>query len=326
MTAPTLAGARTSPPPVTSKAGNGPARRRGTPRGRAWTGYAFLAPFFVVFAVFVLFPIVLALWSSLHRISLGLPARPFVGGSNYADLFAGDSVTSIEFWKAMSASGIFTAASVPFLVVVPFAVALLLNRAFRGRTFFRAAFFAPYVLGVAVIGLLWRYLLDQNIGPVNQALAAVGLPHDIAWETSLPAAWFALVGVTVWWTLGYNAVIYLAALQDVPQELYEAARVDGAGVWRQFWTVTVPNTRRVLQFVVTITIIASANMYGQAALITQEQPGTSTRTAIGFIAQTGIQGFDIGTSSAMSMILAVVLMGVSALVFLAFRKVGGSEE
>lgn len=286
----------------------------------------FLAPFFVVFAVFVLLPIVLALWSSLHSISLGLPGRPFVGLGNYADLFGGQSVTSIEFWKSMSASGIFTVASVPFLVVVPFAIALLLNRRFRGRTFFRAAFFAPYVLGVAVIGLLWRYLLDQNIGPVNAVLGALGLPSDTAWETSLPAGWITLVGVTIWWTVGYNAVIYLAALQDVPQELYEAARVDGAGAWQQFWTVTVPNTRRVLQFVVTITIIASANMYGQAALITQEQPGTSTRTAIGFIAQTGIQGFDIGTSSAMSMILAVVLMAISALVFTVFRRVGGSDE
>lgn len=294
-------------------------------RGRPWTPYVFLAPFFVLFAVFVVVPIGLGIWASLHRWSLGLPNQPFVGVENYADLFTDSSVLSVEFWKGMQATAIFTVASVPLLVVVPFGLALLLNRAFPGRTFFRAVFFAPYVLGVAVIGLLWNYLLDRQLGPVNQILGAVGLPADISWTTSLPAGWVALVVATLWWTLGFNTVIYLAALGDVPAELYDAAKVDGAGPWQRLWAVTVPGIKRVLQFVVMITIIASANMYGQSALITQEQPGTATRTAIGFIATTGIEGFDIGSSSAMSMILAVSLMAVSALVFLLFRKAGDPE-
>ncbi|GAA0937503.1 sugar ABC transporter permease [Pseudonocardia zijingensis] len=289
-------------------------------RGRPWTPYAFLAPFFVLFAAFVVLPIGLGLWASLHRWSLGLPHQPFVGGENYVDLFTGESVLSVEFWKGMRATAIFTVASAPLLVVLPFALALLLGRRFPGRTFFRAVFFAPYVLGVAVVGLLWNYLLDRQLGPVNQLL---GL--DVAWTTSLPAGWVGLVVATVWWTLGFNTVIYLAALADVPTELYDAAKVDGAGPWQRLWAVTVPGVKRVLQFVVTITIIASANMYGQSALITREQPGTATRTAIGFIADTGIAGFDIGSSSAMSMILAAALMGVSALVHLLFRKVGGNE-
>jgi multiple sugar transport system permease protein len=298
------------------------ARPARTLRGRPWTPYLFLAPFFVLFAVFVVLPIGLGLWASLHRWSLGLPRTPFVGLDNYTGLFSGSSVLSVEFWKGMQATAIFTAASAPLLVVLPLGLALLLNRAFPGRTFFRAVFFAPYVLGVAVIGLLWNYLLDAQLGPVNQILGALGLPGDIAWTTSLPAGWVALVVATLWWTLGFNTVIYLAALGDVPAELYDAAKVDGAGAWQRLWAVTVPGIRRVLQFVVTITIIASANMYGQSKLITQEQPGTATRTAIGFIADTGIAGFDIGASSAMSMILAVSLMAVSALVFLLFRKAG----
>jgi multiple sugar transport system permease protein len=301
------------------------ARPARTLRGRPWTPYLFLAPFFLLFAVFVVLPVGLGIWASLHRWSLGLPRQPFVGLENYTDLFTGSSVLSVEFWKGMQATAIFTVASAPLLVVLPLGLALLLNRAFPGRTFFRAVFFAPYVLGVAVIGLLWNYLFDAQLGPVNQILGALGLPADVAWTTSLPAGWVALVVATLWWTLGFNTVIYLAALADVPAELYDAAKVDGAGAWQRLWAVTVPGISRVLQFVVMITIIASANMFGQSELITQEQPGTATRTAIGFIAHTGIAGFDIGSSSAMSMILACSLMAVSALVFLLFRKVGDTE-
>jgi multiple sugar transport system permease protein len=298
-----------------------PTRNGRLRRGSPWTALAFFAPFLVIFVVFVVVPIVMAAWASLHRWSLGLPGTPFVGADNYTELFAGSTVTSIEFWKGMQATGVFTALSAPLLIALPLGLAMLLNRRFAGRTFFRAVYFAPYVLGVAVIGLLWRYLLDRQLGPVNQLL---GL--DVAWTTTLPAGWASLVIATVWWTIGFNSVIYLAALQDVPKELYEAATVDGAGPGRRFVSVTLPGITRVLQFVVAITIIASANMYGQSALITQEQPGSDTRTAIGYIAQTGIQGFDIGASSAMSMILAVTLMLLSGVVVLAFRKVGGSDR
>ena len=121
-------------------------------------------------------------------------------------------------------------------------------------------------------------------------------------------------------------MILLAALQDVPVELKEAATVDGAGAWRRLWSVTIPSIQRVLQFVVIITIIASANMYGQSRLVTQEQPGTDTRTAIGFIAQTGIRGFDIGAASAMSVLLALALMVVSLVVLAGFRRAGRWES
>ncbi|MEJ5866999.1 sugar ABC transporter permease [Pseudokineococcus sp. 5B2Z-1] len=315
-----------APPPSVEASSAEVARDPARRHGRRLTPYLFLVPFFLVFTTFVLVPIAVGAWASLHRWSLGLPGRPFVGLENYGRLLDGSEVVSVEFWSGMRATGLFTLLSVPLLVVVPFAVAMLLNQKFRGRTFFRAVYFAPYVLGVAVIGLLWRYLLDAQLGPVNQLLAAVGLPGDTLWTSSLPAGWVSLVGVTVWWTLGFNAVIFLAALQDVPAELHEAAKVDGAGAWRRFGAVTLPSMRRVLQFVVTITIIASANMYGQAALVTQEQPGTATRTAIGFIAQTGIEGFDIGSASAMSMVLAVLLMVVSGLVLAAFSRVGGSDR
>ncbi len=206
------------------------------------------------------------------------------------------------------------------------AVALLMNAKFRGRNLFRAIYFAPYVLGVAVIGVLWRYILDNNVGLLNRYLGAIGLPDDIAWTTSTPAAWFALIGVTVWWTLGFNAVIYLAGLQDIAPELYEAAKIDGANAWQRFRNVTLPGLRPVLMFIVITTIIASANMFGQSYLITQGAPGNETRTAIYYIAETGLKNFDMGRAAAMSFVLTLCLLVLSAVVMLLFRERKGATR
>jgi multiple sugar transport system permease protein len=148
----------------------------------------------------------------------------------------------------------------------------------------------------------------------------VGLPDKVAWLSSVPAAWFALVGVTVWWTLGFNAVIFLAGLQDVPRELYEAAEVDGASAWSRFVHVTLPGLRPVTIFVLMITIIASANMFGQSFIMTRGQPGEETRTAIYYIAETGLQNFQMGQAAAASWVLTVILMLTSVIVFALFRE------
>jgi multiple sugar transport system permease protein len=220
----------------------------------------------------------------------------------------------------MRATAIFTVFSVPFLLTVPLAVALLMAKKFPGRNFFRAVYFAPYVLGVAVVAVLWRYLLDNNIGLVNHYLGLIGLPDDTAWTTSVPAAWVALIGVTVWWTLGFNAVIYLAALQEIPAELYEAAKVDGAGAWGQFIHVTLPGLRPILSFITIITLIASANMFGQSYLMTQGAPGRETRTAIYQIAETGLRNYQMGDAAAMSYMLTIALILLSVVVFWIFRE------
>jgi multiple sugar transport system permease protein len=295
------------------------------PRGRGIHGnpgvaWLFLAPYLALFLTFVVAPIVYGFWISLHSYDYTLPGKPWVGIDNYVKLFSADSTTSEVFWTSMKATAVFTVFSVPLLLAIPLAVALLMNKKFRGRNLFRAMYFAPYVLGVAVVAVLWRFLLDRNIGVVNTYLGAIGLPDDIPWLTSVPEAWVALVGVTVWWTLGFNAVIYLAGLQDIPGELYEAARVDGANGWQQFRHVTLPGLRPVLSFVTMVTIIASANMFGQSYLMTQGQPGTETRTAIYQIAETGLRNFQMGDAAAMSYVLTVVLMVVSILVFRLFRE------
>ncbi|MFL6134916.1 MAG: carbohydrate ABC transporter permease [Nocardioidaceae bacterium] len=294
----------------------------GKPRSSELMAWLFLAPYLVLFTVFVLAPIVLGIWISLHDWDFTLPGKPFVGLTNYKDLFDSGSVTFAPFWHAMRATGIFTVFSVPLLLVVPLAVALVMNKKFRGRNIFRAVFFAPYVLGVAVVGILWRFLLDANVGVVNNLMGAVGLPDHIAWLSSIPEAWISLIGVTVWWTLGFNAVIFLAGLQDVPGELYEAAKMDGAGAWASFRHVTLPGIRQVTIFVTMITIIASANMFGQSFIMTNGGPGQSTRTAIFYIAETGLQNFQMGSAAAASWILTLALMLVSVVLFAAFRERG----
>ena len=296
-----------------------------TRRGGSLTAWLFLAPYLVLFVAFVLAPIFLGLWISLHNWDFTLPGKPFVGLDNYTALLDPGSVSFDPFWNSMKATGIFTLFTVPLLIVVPLAVALVMNEKFRGRDVFRAVYFAPYVLGVAVVGVMWRFLLDRNIGAINSYLGAIGLPDDIAWLSSLPAAWVALIGVTVWWTLGFNSVIYLAGLQDIPRELYEAARVDGATRWASFWHITLPSLRPVTMFVTLITIIASANMFGQSFIMTNGAPAQDTRTAIFYIAETGLQNFQMGEAAAASWILTVALMVLSVVVFGVFRLRGSLE-
>ena len=287
--------------------------------GSRVTPYLFLAPYLVLFLTFTLVPAVYGLWISLHEWDYLLPGKPFVGLANYAALFDSDSPAFDFFWQSMQATAIFTVFSVPLLVVTPLAIALLLNRSFKGRTFFRAIYFAPFVLGVAVIGVLWRFLLDPNLGAVNSLLGALGLPDDIPWTTGLPWAWVSLVGVTVWWTLGFNAVIYLAGLQDISKELYEAARIDGASKWAEFRNVTLPGLRPVTLFVIINTVLASSNMFGQSYLITQGAPGIETRTAIMYIAEEGLRSYRMGSASAMSYLLTVALLIMSLIIFRVFR-------
>jgi multiple sugar transport system permease protein len=299
------------------RAGGGPG---GSGRGEgSLAAYLFLAPYLVLFTVFVVIPAGYGLFISLHRWSF-FTDPVFLGGENYLRLFDDGSQVGAAFWQSMRATGIFTLYSVPLLIVLPFLVASVLNLRIRGRAFFRAVFFSPYVLGVAVVGILWRFLGDPNIGAINFLLDRIGLPGSIAWTTSLPWAWHLLVGLTVWWTMGFNAVIYLAGLQEIPREQYEAAAVDGVGVWSRFTHVTLPGMRRVLLFVVTVTVLQSANMFGQAFLVTQGGPGNRTRTAIMLIAEEGLGQFNLGVAAAMSYVLALFLVAASVGIWALFRR------
>lgn len=304
-------------------------RRRPVRRGAVWTPYLFLAPFLTIFGTFVAFPAVKGLWMSLHDWDHLMPTRPFVGLSNYAALTDPGSVLFQRFWDGMAATGIFVVASVPLLLTAPLVLALALNRRFPGRTFLRAVVFLPYVLGVAVVAVLFRFVLDPNLGVLNHLLEvtrldgvlhALGAGDPVPWLTAQPWAWVSLVGVTLWWTIGFNTIIYLAGLQDVPAELYDAARMDGASARQRFRHVTLPGLRPVLAFVLTMTILASANMFGQSDLMTGGGPGTSTRTALMVILDTGLGQYRMGAAAAMGYVLSVGLGVVSIISFVALRE------
>jgi len=283
------------------------------------TPYALCAPYLLLLLTFVLGPAIFGIWISLHNWDFMLPNKPFIGLQNYKDLFDSTSVIFSPFWRGMRATAIFTVASVPFLVIIPLAIAVLLNRKFRARAFFRAMIFAPFVLGIAVVGVLFNYLLDAQFGLINYLIGVIGV-DPIGWIQTLPWAWISLVGMTVWWTLGFNTVIYLAGLGNIPAEQYEAAELDGAGAWGKFAYVTVPGLRTVLVFIVTTTILASANMFGQSYLVTKGGPSDSTRTAIMVMTEEGLRQFKMGTASAMSYILAICLGLISIINFALMRE------
>ena len=294
------------------------APRRSRPAARSrrtGTAYLFLAPFLILFAMFILLPAGFGIWISLRNWNPLLPHHRFVGLKNYIDLFTPGSLTSGDFWQSMKATGLFTVLSVPLLLVIPLLVASLLNQKVRAGGVFRAVFFAPYVLGVAVIGVIWKYLLDPQLGVVNQILGAIGLRSDIPWTVDVPWAWITLVGVTVWWTMGFNTVILLAGLKGISADLYDAASVDGAGVWQKFIHVTLPGLRPVMTFVTTVTILGSVNLFGQSYIITQGHPGTQTRSAIMYIADEGLSQNQMGAASAMSYVLFAFLAVISVVNF-----------
>ncbi|UFU07988.1 carbohydrate ABC transporter permease [Ruania halotolerans] len=295
--------------------------RRSTQHGSPLTPFLFLAPYLLLFTAFVAVPAVFGLWISAHDWDYLLDHRPFVGFGNYANLLDPDSVAFGDFWNGMTNTALFTVVSVPFLLSIPLGVAMLLHMKFPGRTFFRAVFFAPYVLGVAVIGLMWRYLLDGNFGLVNAILGT-----DISWTTSQPWAWIALVAVTVWWTMGFNAIIYLAGLGDIPPDHYEAAALDGANALQRFRHITIPGIQPVFVFVAVTTILASANMFGQSYLITQGGPSQSTQTALMVITELGLSRFQMGQAAAQSYVLAFFLGIISILTFLATRDRDQARE
>jgi multiple sugar transport system permease protein len=283
------------------------------------TPYLLLAPYAVLLFAFVLGPAVFGIWISLHDWDFMLPQKPFIGLQNYFDLFDSQSVIYEQFWHGMRATAIFVVGSVPFLVVIPLLIAMALNRKFRFRGFFRAMIFAPFVLGIAVVGVLWNYLLDTQYGLLNYFLGFLGIPA-IAWTQTQPWAWVGLVLMTVWWTMGFNTVIYLAGLQDIPAEQYEAAEIDGANKFQAFRSITLPGLRNVLVFIITTTVLASANMFGQAYLVTNGGPGDSTRTAIIVMTQEGLRAFKMGTASAMSYVLAIFLGIISMIIFFLMRE------
>lgn len=284
--------------------------------------YLFIAPHLLFFAAFLGWPFLYGIYISLFRFDFLQPNnRPFVGLKNYANLFDPESVQFDKFWNSLSNTGEFILWSVLPLVGIALLLAVLLNRNYPGRGLFRTIFFAPYTLSVTVASVLWWWIFQQT-GIVNQALQGLGL-KSVNWLGDLPSAWIAITICTVWWTIGFNTIIFLTALQEIPASLYEAASLDGANARQQFFLITVPMLRSVLVFVLTITLIASANLFGQPYLMTKGGPADGTQTVIYRIFFEGLLRGQMGTAAAMSIFVAMLLL---VLTYLNFKFFGQTEE
>jgi multiple sugar transport system permease protein len=284
--------------------------------------YLFIAPHLLFFAAFLGWPFLYGIYISLFRFDFLQPNnRPFVGLRNYANLFNPESVQFDQFWNALSNTGEFILWSVVPLVGIALLLAVLLNRNYPGRGLFRTIFFAPYTLSVTVASVLWWWIFQQT-GLVNRVIQMLGL-KSVNWLGDLPGAWIAITIATIWWTIGFNTIIFLTALQEIPKSLYEAASLDGANSRQQFFMITVPMLRSVLVFVLTITLIASANLFGQPYLMTKGGPADGTQTVIYRIFFEGILRGQMGSAAAMSIFVALLLL---TLTYLNFKFFGQTEE
>ncbi len=288
-------------------------------RGFNLMPYLFILPHFIFFGTFLLWPFFYGIYISLFDFDFLRPEyRPFVRLRNYQNLFSRESIQFTDFWRSIRNTGAFVLWSVPPLVVIALLLAVLLNGRFRGRNFFRALYFAPYALSVTVAALLWWWIFQPS-GMVNQLLGRLGLGQP-QWLSEMPWAWVAITVATVWWTIGFNTVIFLAALQEIPESLYEAASIDGANPVQQFFAITIPMLRPVLVFVITITLLASANLFGQPYLMTQGGPLQQTESIMMRIYSEGILQNRMGSAAAMSVMVAAILLILTVLNFRIFGR------
>ena len=280
-----------------------------TLRRNGWSGYFFAAPYLLLFGVFLVYPLLQGLVLSFMQYDLVSPQPPqFNGFSNYAEAM-GDA----SFWKSMRATTLFVALSAPLTITFALVVATMIDSIEGARQhFYRVAVFTPTILTVSVAALLWRWLFNNEFGPLNAMLETFGLPR-VAWLYTPKTAMFSLVLMTLWWTVGGPILILLAGLKAIPEQYYEAATLDGATGPRAFWFITLPLLRPALLFVIVLNIIGGFQVFGQAFLITGGGPLQSTRVAVQYIYETAFNSYRLGYGAAMSWLLFVVI-GVFSLV------------
>ncbi|ASW57764.1 sugar ABC transporter permease [Plantactinospora sp. KBS50] len=238
----------------------------------------------------------------------------FAGLSNYAD-----ALGSADFWSSLWHTIWFTVLTTPPLIVLAFVFALLADRAPRGRWFFRLAFFMPFILPSAVVALIWFFLYTPGLGLIEVGLAKFGLAAPV-WLGDPTWAMPALAITTIWWTLGFNFVLYLAGMQEIPRELYEASSIDGASPWQQIRRVTVPLLGRTTTLVAVLQVIASLKVFDQMYLITQGGPNFATRSILQYIYDEGFTNYRTGYAAALSMLFFVIVLAVSAIWFSIVRR------
>ncbi|MBQ7885309.1 MAG: sugar ABC transporter permease [Clostridia bacterium] len=286
--------------------------------------YSFLAPNFIGFVVFTLIPVIFSFALAFMDWGGGADIT-FVGLDNFRYIFKDFSFTKSNLGIALKNTVFYTLMTVPLTLLCSLGLALILNKAVKGAKFFRAVFFFPYVASLVAICVCWNFLLMKN-GPVNQILNAVGFSMKKSWTSSRDLAIWAIIIVSVWRNAGYYMVMYLAGLQGVPGELYEAATIDGASAWQRFTNVTMPMLTPTTFFNSIMMVISCFKIYDVVAIMTQGGPGRSTKMLVTYIFELSFGGEGIATSaqygvaSAVSMVLLAIVLIVTFVQFRGEKK------
>jgi multiple sugar transport system permease protein len=285
------------------------------PRPENRAGWLFATPFLFLYIAFLIGPVVIGLVISLfNTTTVRAGVGSWVGFSNYADV-----LTNADFWASMWHSALFTLLTTPILVLLPLLFAVLVSRLGRGQTFYRLAFFAPYVVPSAAVCLIFAFMYTPETGLITNAFGWFGLTApDFFGSTS--GAWFAVVLLTVWWTFGFNFILYTAAIQEISEEVYEAATLDGAGPWQQIRMITVPLLRPTIGLVLILQVLSSLKVFDQIYILLAGGPNYSTRPVIQYIFDSGFSAYRGGYAAAATMVYFVVLVAVSVAWFLVRRR------
>ncbi|TQM63757.1 carbohydrate ABC transporter permease [Humibacillus xanthopallidus] len=308
-----------------STAATAPARRKRPNRAvsarhatRWWVPWAFAAPGMILFIVVVGYPLLRSLQISFYQWAvLPTDASTFVGFDNYTRAL-GDA----EFWTSMANAGIYLILTVPLTLILGLFFAVLLNAKMPARTVFRVLFYIPVVTSWVVVSLLFKFLFVTDGGAVNWAIT------DLLPLTSEPVPWLeqrgtglvAVAALGIWKSLGWCLVVFLAALGGVGEEQYEAASLDGANAWQQFLNVTLPGIRGTFLFVLVLQVIGAFNVFASVLLMTNGGPAGSTEVPLTYMYKQAFSFLDFGYASAMSFILAIIIVVISILQFKFFRE------
>lgn len=279
---------------------------------KKYSPYLFLLPHLIFFIIFFLGPSLYGIYISLTDWNLyGTPE--FIGFDNYRTiLFDKDSTFYTQLYNGLVNTFKFVLFSVPACVIVPLIIALALHTKPKFHKFFQVLFYMPTLFAISAVTLLWGFMFNPSQGPINNMLDL-----EVLWTSTQPYAWIVLVVVTVWWTMGKNMIIYQAALNGVPEEIYEAADIDGADGTQKFFKITMPMIKNQLLYTIVTTTIAQFNIYGQPLMLTKGGPANSTRVLLMYIQENAFgTGQSIaGIASAMAVVLGVCILLVSAIQF-----------
>ncbi|KAB8170876.1 ABC transporter permease subunit [Streptomyces sp. 3MP-14] len=270
----------------------------------------FVAPFLLLYGIFLIWPLVSGLWYSFTDTNLAGIDTDFIGLDNYREAFRDG-----EMWDAFGNTLKFTAMITPMVILTAFLLAMLAHNIRHGKWFWRLAFFAPFLLPSAVMSDLWKWLYEPDFGLLNNTLN-----HRVPWLIEADWAMFSVVLATLWWTVGFSFLLYLAALQSIPEHLYEAAALDGAGPLKRMWHITVPMVRNITGLLVILQILASLQVFDQIFLMTNGGPNGETTPVVQYVVQQGFTGYRIGYASAVSYIIFVLIVSVTLLRLLLARR------